>query len=92
MDGSEGGDNMIALGLLFLILGVGVIAAKAVFSLVFLPLRIGLGLAKILLVALVGIPIFILGFIFAAAIPLVIVGIVVVLIAAPVVLAAKLLF
>jgi hypothetical protein len=92
MGGSEGGRNMFALGLLFLILGIGILAAKVVFSLVFLPLRIGFGLAKVLLAALIGIPLLILGFVFAAAIPLVIVGIVLALIVVPVVLAAKILF
>jgi len=47
--------------LIFLAIGVAVLAVKALICLVFLPLKLGFGLIKLLLAVLVGVPLAILG-------------------------------
>ncbi len=83
---------MLGLGLLCMIVGIGILAAKAVLGLAFIPIRIGFGLAKLFFVLLLGIPLLILGVVFAAAIPFFVILLVLALIAAPVVLLVKALF
>ena len=84
---------MFALGglfLIFLIVGMCVLAAKVLFALALIPFKIGFGIVKLLVIMLIGIPVFILGATLAiAAIPiLLVVG----LVAAPFVLACKCFF
>ena len=65
---------MLALGGLFLIvlaIGVAALAVKALICLVFLPLKLGFGLIKLLLALLVGVPLVIIG---VAVAPLLLVG------------------
>jgi hypothetical protein len=90
-------------GFLFVLLIVGaiVLVVKALIALLIVPFKIGLGIVKLLLALLVGIPLLILGLVFAATVvPLLLVSIpilllvliVVVIVAAPFVLAFKCLF
>ncbi len=92
---------MLALGLLFMAAGIAVLAFKALLALVVIPIKIGVGAIKLGLCALIGIPLLILGAILAvAAIPVVLVALPVVffgvlivcIIAAPLVIALKVLF
>jgi hypothetical protein len=90
-------------GFLFVLLIVGaiVLVVKALIALLIVPFKIGLGIVKLLLALLIGIPLLILGLVFAATVvPLLLVSIpilllvliVVVIVAAPFVLAFKCLF
>ena len=97
-------ENVFALAGMFvilLVLGIAVMAVKALIALAFLPIKIGFGILKLGLTLLVGVPLLILGVtIAAAAIPLVLVGLPILLlvllilslIAAPFVIALKAFF
>jgi hypothetical protein len=87
---------MFALGglmILLAIVGVALLAIKLLITLVFLPLKIGFGLLKVVLAVLVGIPLLICGAVFAAAVlPMFLIVAVLGLIALPFVAAAKIIF
>jgi len=84
---------MVALGGMFMILlvvGVFVLAAKLLMTLILLPIKLGFGLLKLVFLVVVGIPLLVCGLAFAAAaIPLVLIlG----LVALPVIVISKALF
>ncbi len=85
---------MLALGGLLVVVGIAIVAFKALFALALLPFKIGFGLLKLVILVLVGIPVLILGASLAIAVVpvLLAVGLVVGLVAAPVVLVCKVLF
>ncbi len=87
---------MFALGgflILLAVVGAALLAIKLLVALVFLPLKIGFGLIKVVLAIVIGIPLLVCGAVFAAAlIPVFLVVIVLGLVALPFVAAAKIIF
>ena len=87
---------MFAFGgllILLAVVGVALLAIKLLIALVFLPIKIGFGLIKVVLAVLVGIPLLVCGAVFAAALlPVFLVVVVLGLIALPFVAAAKIIF
>ena len=84
---------MLGLGLIgvCLVLGVLFVAAKILFALVLIPLKIGLGVVKLFLFILVGIPLLIVGCaVIGVALPFLLIGgLALAVLVAPVVLLVK---
>ncbi len=81
----------LGLGAVLLVAGLLFVAVKVLLALVLIPLKIGIGVLKILLFLVVGIPLLILGCaIIGAALPVLLVGgLVLAILAAPFVILVK---
>jgi hypothetical protein len=83
-------DMLTGLVAVLLVAGILFVAVKVLFALVLIPLKIGFGVLKFLLLLLVGIPLLIFGcLVVGVALPFLIGGLVVAILIAPFVLLAK---
>ncbi len=82
---------MVALGLLFLVAGIMLVAVKVLAALLLIPLKIGIGALKLLLFLVLGIPLLLVGCaVVGIALPFLIAGgAVLAILVAPFVLLAK---
>ncbi len=81
---------MLGFLAILLVAGVLLVAAKVVFALILLPLKIGLGALKLLLFLVIGIPALIFGCaVLGLALPFLIVGLALAILIAPFVLLVK---